>query len=335
MTRLIPDNRLLPDHLHELAWEQAGALTRAQVSGGGLSRATLRTQLERGRWQRLQTGVYGVFSGPPSRDAVLWAAVLRTGPGAMLSYHTAAEVSGLADRPGEVIHVTVPGERYIERIRGIVVHRSARAAMAAHPVQLPPRSRVEETVLDLAGTAGSLDEACGWVTRALGRRLTTPARLREAMEARAKMRWRRELAQALSPDWAGVHSSLEYRYVRDVERPHGLPRGQRQVRADGDAGTIYRDVLYDGYGVAVELDGRPAHPADRRWHDIRRDNAAAADGIVTLRYGWLEVGQQPCRVAGQVGRVLGGRGFAGSRGCSPGCPAGAAAIPAPERKAAG
>jgi hypothetical protein len=59
-------------------------------------------------------------------------------------------------------------------------------------------------------------------------------------------------------------------------------------------------VLYEQYAVAVELDGRAAHPGDLRWRDIRRDNAAAADGVITLRYGWLDVSQRPCLVAAQV-----------------------------------
>ena len=45
-------------------------------------------------------------------------------------------------------------------------------------------------------------------------------------------------------------------------------------------GVIYRDVLYEQYAVAVELDGRAAYSGDQRWLDIQRDNAAAADGIV-------------------------------------------------------
>ena len=43
-------------------------------------------------------------------------------------------------------------------------------------------------------------------------------------------RWRLELAAGLTADLAGVHSTLEHRYVRDVERPQRLPRSSRQVR---------------------------------------------------------------------------------------------------------
>jgi very-short-patch-repair endonuclease len=310
----------LTDELRELAHAQSGALTRGQALSGGLTRTMIRLHLEQGRWQRLQTGVYALYSGPPTRLTVLWGAVLRSGPDAVLSHFTAAELSGLADRPSPLVHVAVPSDRYIERIPGIVVHRSGRARVAAHPVLTPPRTRLEETVLDLAGTAATLDDACGWITGALGRRLTTQAQLREAMALRAKLRWRRQLAQALTAEWSGVHSSLEYRYLRNVERPHLLPRGVRQARAQQGHGTIYRDVLYDQYALAVELDGRAAHPGDQRWPDIQRDNAAAADGILTLRYGWFDVTERPCQVAAQVAQVLQPRGYTLAQGCSPGCP---------------
>jgi hypothetical protein len=322
----------LSGDLRELAQAQGGILTRSQALDGGLTRHMIRFRLEQGRWQRLQSGVYAVFSGPPGRRAILWAAVLRAGPGAMLSHQSAAELAGLADRPSALIHVTVPSNRYVERIAGIAVHRSSRAEPARHPVLAPPRTRLEETVLDLAEAAATLDDACGWVTRALGRRLTTQAQLVDAMSLRARLRWRRQLTQVLTAGWEGVHSSLEYRYLRDVERPHGLPRGIRQARARQGRGTIYRDVLYDQYAVAVELDGRAAHPGDQRWPDIQRDNAAAADGIVTLRYGWFDVTDHPCQVGAQVARVLRQHGFALARGCSPACPV-TAVNHAPRRRA--
>ena len=101
---------------------------------------------------------------------------------------------------------------------------------------------------------------------------------------------------------------------------HRLPRGARQARARSGRRAVYRDILYDGYAVAVELDGQAAHPGDGRWRDIHRDNAAAADGIVTLRYGWLDVSQHPCLVAAQVAAVLSQRGHPAGQPCRPGCP---------------
>ena len=71
----------------------------------------------------------------------------------------------------------------------------------------------------------------------------------------------------------GVHSVLEFRYLRDVERAHGLPK------------------------------------ADQRWRDIDRDNIAAGAGIITLRYNWSDVTRRPCEVASEVSAVLRQRGW--------------------------
>jgi hypothetical protein len=295
-------------------------VTSTQATNSGLSRNTVHAWVLAGRWQRIHRGVYATFSGELSRRAELWAAVLYSGPGAILSHRTAAELAELTDTPSESIHVTVPVDRRVTPAAGTVVHRSARASEMRHPARLPPQTRIEETVLDLVDQAGSLDNAVGWVTSALGRGLTTQDRLRVALAQRARLRWRRALTELLSPDLAGLMSVLERRYQRDVERRHGLPAGARQVRARRGDRTEYRDVLYEQYATCVELDGRLAHPGEQRWRDIRRDNAVAAEGGVTLRYGWLDVTAWCCQTAAEVDRALRIRGFAGGRPCGPTCP---------------
>ncbi len=313
----------LPAALRDLTDSQRGVIARSQALSAGVSKGLIDSQLARGRWQRLHNGVYAIFTGIPNREATLWAAVLRAGPGAALSYQTAAELDGLVDKPAPVIHVTIPASRRVAAARDIVVHINRQADLAVHPVRLPPRTRVEETVLDLCESCGSLDQAIGWITSALGRRLTTAQILLEAVNGRARLRWRNDIESVLQPGMAGVHSVLEYLYVRDVEKAHHLPRGKRQVPAARDRRREYRDVLYDEFALAIELDGRLSHPDDRRWLDIRRDNAAAADGLITLRYGYRDIRMTPCLVAVQIGQVLRVRGWTGTpRACSPCCPAG-------------
>lgn len=310
---------LLPQQLRELAALQRGILTRAQVLGAGLTKDLIAARLDLGRWQRVYPGIYAAFSGEPSREAVLWAAVLAAGPGAMLSRQTAAELDGLSDLPSSLIHVTVPSERRVRPKPGLVLHYSARASQSVHPVRTPPRTRVEETVLDLWDSSRSLDDAVSWVARSLGRRLTTQAKLRAAVLERAKVHRRALLDELLEPDLAGLNSILEHRYVRDVERPHGLPKGIRQAVAQLNGRKQYRDTLYDKYQLVVELDGRISHPDETRWADIERDNAAAADGLTTLRYGTVALITAPCRVAAEVAKLLTSRGYRGALPCSPGC----------------
>ena len=310
----------IPAALYELARVQAGLITSKQAVEAGMTRAALKWQVRSSRWQQPWRGVYSLFSGQPGREAVLWAAVLRAGPDAMLSHQTAAELARLIDKPSGALHVTLPASRRIRPVPGLVLHRSIYTSQIRHPSLLPPRTRVEETVLDLIGLSATFDDACGWVTRACGRRLTTQARLRAAMAARGRMRWRDSLTQVLADAADGVHSVLEFRYYRDVERAHCLPRAIRQVRVVRGRRTAYRDAFYKRYRVVVELDGRLAHPGDARWSDIRRDNAAAADGGITLRYGWSDVTAHPCRVAGELARVMVQRGWVGMpKLCSAGC----------------
>jgi Transcriptional regulator, AbiEi antitoxin len=304
---------------------QVGVAGRRQALEAGMSRNVLRRRLASGRWRRLQRGVYATFTGPAPRRAELWAALLRAGPGATLSHQTAAELHGLTDTPSEQIHVTVPAGRNPARrkIPGVIIHRSRRIDMARHPAFLPPRTRVEDTVLDLVETARDFDEAFTWVCRAVGRRRTTGPRLAAAVSVRRRMRWRTELMAALADVTDGVHSLLERRYVTGVERAHGLPPATRQVRRGHGSRSTYIDNIYEEYDVCVEVDGTAAHPADERWRDIRRDNVNTSRGSGTLRFGWPDVTQHRCRSAMLVADTLRRRGWRGTpRPCGPACPVG-------------
>ena len=116
-------------------------------------------------------------------------------------------------------------------------------------------------------------------------------------------------------------SPLEYRYVHNVERPHGLPAAQRQALISRWPRRQYLDNLYQEFGIGVELDGQASHPTEERWQDIGRDNALAADGILVLRYGWGDVHNRPCQVAIQIGGTAAKRGWSGVlRRCGPTCP---------------
>ena len=88
-------------------------VTRQQALDAGMSDGAIVAKIRFGRWQRVHAGVYATFTGPMTRDAQLWAAVLAAGPGAQLSHQTAAEINRLTDRPSPFIHVTIPANRRI------------------------------------------------------------------------------------------------------------------------------------------------------------------------------------------------------------------------------
>jgi len=313
--------------LGQVLRDQDGVLDAAQASAAGITLESLKNQLRYGRWQRVHRGVYAAFSGAPTRRAELWAALLRAGPDAILSHQTAAELYGLLDGQCPVIHITVPHDSNparCGRISGVVVHRSRSTSRSRHPVLTPPRTRVEDTVLDLIECARSFDEAYDWICRAIGRRRTTPERIRKAMDSRPRMRWRRDVELALGDASEGALSLLELRYVRGVERPHGLPAAKRQARVRQQTGNRYLDNLYEEYRACVEVDGTAAHPEDEQWRDKRRDRwNSVHEKIETIRVGFPDLRDQQsrCETAADVTKWLSGRGPAVGHACSrPDCP---------------
>ena len=314
--------RELPSTLRYLARNQSGVVSRPQALRAGLSPGMIKFRVSSGRWRQIYPGVYATFTGELNRGTRLWAAVLSAGPGAALSHETAAELHRLTDKPAEMIHLTVPVKRRVMAVEGVSLHRSGRAAEAVQGNTNPPRTTVEETVLDLTQTAATFDDVCGWVTRAIARDLTDEARLRQAINARPRLRWRSDLHELIVAAAGGDHSVLEFRYHRDVELAHGLPEPSRQVPFVTSAGRRgRRDRVYEEYGVVVELDGRLGHPAENQWKDKARDNAAAAEGKQSLRYGWAQVKWKACATAAEVARVLRLHGWDGHpKPCSPGCP---------------
>jgi Transcriptional regulator, AbiEi antitoxin len=218
--------------------DQSGVVTRAQALAAGMTVDAIRAHLRAGRWQPLFRSTYATFSGPVPRVGILWSAVLAAGTGAALSRQSAGEVWGLVDEPQTPIHLVLPSQRRVNPMRGVVVHRSRRADLARHPSRTPPRTRVEETVVDLVDAAGGLEQAVAWITRACGLRLTRPDRIVEALTIRARVRWRTEVLAALQDVADGAQSPLELRYLRDVERAHRLPSGSRQYMVIRSGGRV-------------------------------------------------------------------------------------------------
>ncbi len=307
--------------LHVLIGVQCGVISRQQAIAGGMSAKAIDNKLRSGRWRSLQRGVYATFTGTPPREAQIWAVAMRAGPNAVLSHQTAAELYGIG-QAGRLVHVTVPVGQNSVRIAGAVVHYSRHVDESRHPAYFPPRTRVEDTVLDLAQAAANLDEAFDWLCRAIGRRITTTERVLEALERRGRIRRRGDLRTALDDVADGARSVLERRYITCVERPHGLPAARRQAKTVIDGQTRYVDNLYEEASLAVELDGSASHPPEQRWADSRRDNAHAGLGLLTVRYNWADVTQRACSVAAQVAGLLQARGVpVALRRCGPQCTA--------------
>jgi hypothetical protein len=310
---------------------QSGVLSRAQALSHGMSVDQIRSRLASGVWCATELeGVYLTFTGPTSDLARCWVALLYAGDGAVLCRDSAAWSWRLRDVLESPIHVLLqPSRRVLSKMPLVAIHYSIHHALRCHPAHNPPVTRLEDTVLDSVDFAERPAEVIDVVTRACQRRLTNPARLSANAKTRKKLGHRELFTDVMCEVMTGVQSALERIYFRDVERAHGLPRGERNA-AEGEAGRRrYRDVRYRKHGLVVELDGRAAHPVELRDRDDLRDNEVVeVEGTATLRYGWTAVSDRTCETAAQVSRLLHRGGWPGpARPCRPGCPI--ASIPAP------
>ena len=239
--------------------------------------------------------------------------MLLGGPRSRLGFSTAGHLWGLVDEPRSV-SVLVPKGRDIVDRDVWVFRRETSGVRDGRSPGAPPRTTIEDTVVDLCADAARA-EVLDLVTRAVQGRRTNARRILTCVDRRPRVRHRAHLHALLDDVIEGAQSALELRYLQDVERAHGLPRGTRQARAQ--RGRAYRDVRYDDYATLVELDGQ-VH-SDQRLRDARRDNAALLQGEVTLRYGWPDVTERSCQVAWEVAAILRTQGWAGEPRRCPRC----------------
>ena len=294
--------------LQRLTRLQAGVVTREQATAHGVSPRLVARLIDEGHWRRLDRAVFLTAGLEPTFEARAWAGTLLGGDDARVGALAAARLHRLADDDPALVTVLVPHRQRPAPRRGYEFVRE-RAGTRGRSVGAPPRTTVEDTVLDLCATARP-EDVVGWVTLAVERRRTTSRGLLRALAGRQRHP-RRELLEGLLADVAvGVRSPLELTYLRDVERAHGLNVLVSRQQPSRTHRAI-RDVCYPEFGVVVELDGRLGHTELGRFRDMNRDNLASLDGLLTLRYGAGDLHGHPCAVAAQVARALHQRGWTG------------------------
>lgn len=302
---------------------QSGVVRRAQLLDLGFTSNDVRRMQRQRILTAVHPGVYVDHTGPLSWDQRSWAAVLACWPAALRGA-SAQRAVDLRARDGaddhREIEVVVEEGRSLRAPALVVPRRSRDLSAQVDWSTYPPRQRAEHWVLDLASDAPSELEAVAAIADAVGARRVGPEQLHAALAARSRIRRRSFLSAVIDDVAAGTCSVLEHGYLVRVERAHGLPSARRQVE-DSTKGTLYRDVVYAAFGVIVELDGRLFHSrvADRD-HDLDRDLDAAVHEQLTVRLGWGQVFERPCRTADRLGSVLANHGWDGVVRRCPECP---------------
>ncbi len=311
-----PRQHLTPQ-LRRLARCQGGVVSRRQLLQSGLSRRAVDRMLA--DWTPLARGIYLLaddLTDPPWTTRV-WAGVLLGGPQARVAGLAAAALQGLA-APADLdtVDILVPHSRTVVAREGFRFLRERCGVRLPSPAGEPPRTRVEDTTLDLC-SCGAVGEVVTWLTRACQRRLTTADRLRERVIGRPRMRHRATVLQVLDDVAHGATSVLEHRALVEVLRPHGLPTHGFQHRTG--AGRV-ADLAFPEFLLLIEFDGRIGHVEEGAFRDRRRDNSHALIGWTTLRFGWSDVVGDPCGVAAQIAAALIERGWPGPLDRCPRCP---------------
>ena len=298
-----------PAELDRVASEQCGLVTRAQCLNAGMSSKAVEVRLANGRWRRVQHGVYLTAPGRDDWWTAAMAAHLACGPDAAWSHHTAAFVWGLIHSPPRQLELLVPRDFAVRPPRGARVRRCRDLDARVDQLWWPWVTTAEDTILDLAEVV-NVDEIFALLGRAFQRHRTTERSLAIRLAARSRHPRRALLREVLGDVAGGAESAMELRYLRDVERAHGLPHGERQHSSDPRSAERH-DVAYAEQRVLVELDGELCHEGrGARIRDGRRDRRGAAAGWLTARAFWPDV-VGACALAGEVGAILRTRGWAG------------------------
>jgi hypothetical protein len=284
----------ISEALLRLAALQSHVVTRDQALSLGLSRHSIGRLVESGAWRRVTRGLFLTVPLDPSWDSLAWDGVLLGGQFARLGPESSGFLHQLLPEAPEPVDVLVPRERRLDIDGPWRFIRETAGVRSARSVKNPPRLTVESTVLDLADIR-STGEVVGLITTAVQRRMTTIKQLRQALNERPRQRHRALLRDLLSDVAAGAESPIELRYLRDAERPHGLPRG---IRQQSRSGLSYQtDVDYREFGLIVELDGRVSHEGVGLFRDMDRGQSPRISGRTHTSVGVV----RPCRSTLQRG----------------------------------
>ncbi len=220
-----------------------------------------------------------------NEDIRLRAVLACAGPGAAIS-HTSALAIWLPVSAGSDIHVmTAPGRRI--RVPGIVGHRR-RGFVAEPPAVLTrrgfPVTALETTLIDswphLTG-----DGQRAPALLAISERMTTAARIRNALVKAPNVPQRRGLGQLLDRLDAGCRSSLELWGYDHVFTGPGFDQLRWQYPIKIGNRTFWLDAFDEESATDFELDGAKYHSSDRaRERDLRRDAQLAKLGIQPIRF---------------------------------------------------
>jgi very-short-patch-repair endonuclease len=255
--------------------------------------------------------VFAVGRPEISQLGRMMAAILASGPGAVLSHLSAGGIWGIsAPAATGLTEITVPAHRK-PHPAGVRIHRRSLNAPDLGCREGIPVTSPIRTLLDLSGRlpAPRLEAA---VVAADQLDLVDAGTLRSRLDGLSGEHGVAALRSVLDRrTFAIAESELERRFL-SLARRTGLPLPETGARVHG----LKLDFLWRELGLAVETDGLRYHrtPAQQA-RDRRRDQTLAAAGLTPLRFTYEQVTKRPAEVERTLRAVADRLGAA--RGATP------------------
>jgi hypothetical protein len=281
-------------------------VSREQLLQMGLERGAIGRRIRAGRLHPLHVGVYALGHLVIPRQGRWMAAVLASGPEAILSHWSAAALWGIRGNSRTRIDVTVPHRsrssdfirRHISEVPG-----DERRVEEGIPVTTVPR-----TIFDLAATE-PLDEVKRLLREMEFKELWDRLSLWDLVERYPRRRGIRKVTTALEgleDEPVGEQKNpLEERFAPFCRRHHlPLPHLNHPIEAGGKSFQV--DCHWPGTNQIVELDGWQAHKSRSAFReDKARDRRLAAAGYMVTHVTWNQLDDEPDEVASDLRVLLG------------------------------
>ena len=184
------DEKIKYDKLYEIAESQAGYFTAQQARKVGFTWERLSENAAKGKFIRIQHGIYRLSHFPGSRFEDLFIAWLSAGVNSVISHESALAVYELSDQLPSEIHVILP-RNSSRRKKGFQIHTNALS-----PEEITWReglrvTTVERTLVDVYSGGIAHEQVELAVRQALQRGLITPETLLKQAAKHSKAMFRR------------------------------------------------------------------------------------------------------------------------------------------------
>lgn len=258
---------------------RGGIFSRAEALQAGISSATVARRVAEKEWRAVFPGVYRHSAVGVSNQVMVEAAMLWTGPDAVLSASWAAWWHGLRPDPFGPVSVTVPRSSTARTRPDIVVRRRC---LATGDVTTVRGVRVVSRALAALETA-RLDDGQDVVDRALQRHVSVPE-LVDAMSRFGNAHGAKAARRSVALVADGTVSPAE-RSLATALRRAGLTQVKAGVHVWVAGRRCWLDFAVEALQLAVEVDGVSAHSDPARFHrDRERQNLLIRAGWTVLRY---------------------------------------------------